>query len=684
MKILEMDISARSRSCLLRAGFVDSNELVELSYEDLLEIKNLNQKCAIEILKAIKNDNKGEIFSNAEGNNLYDDSSDDISKEMDLFRKQLLKMLDSLSERERKIICLRFGLEDGKTNSLEEIAKHFGFGRDRICQIESLALRKLRHPTRYCMISGFITDPNLDITEILSRYVNNSLEVGSQMKEEMNITSGKKKTVVNKNKDNLANQDGGKSDTNGVEFDDIDKPEKDSDIMGDINVLESVIEDLDLSQRSYRCLKRAGVDIVRDLCLRTTVELHRLPNLGRKGCVEFLEKMRELGVSAYDGVEMPFMYGYPERIKRIEKERRDYWNIRLYIEIIINKYEWSANFRAKEVNLWKNAVTPINDRSEIWKLIQRKIDTFLKIFDEFTDIVDKSYETQDACKIVLTAETIMTIYRKYIRWIHSFEEISVITLYHEIVEELLNIGKKILEGFDRFYEKAILCREKIRELMDTNTRIQDTDLDLEFPLDFSPDNFYKAIDRLEESLNLVGLNLKEETVVNDEVEDDSYNLYEKQQHLTRQVERWIDPEFMGRVIIKDFSYPKPQKWETKPSKEEGFFYYPYNNREAMIWIHVTKLSGKISVDPFSYGSFISGLAKSGDVVSTKDIYIRFIKWKKITHHINIDDKVFELDSYIYPYNGYLYCISFGENDALTLKMKEFEERFLDLIVFFPR
>ena len=62
-----------------------------------------------------------------------------------LLREEVQKVLANLSERERKIVELRFGLEDGKQRTLEEVAQQFGITRERIRQIETKILRKLRH-----------------------------------------------------------------------------------------------------------------------------------------------------------------------------------------------------------------------------------------------------------------------------------------------------------------------------------------------------------------------------------------------------------------------------------------------------------------------------------------------------------------------------------------------------------
>ena len=65
-----------------------------------------------------------------------------------MLQEQLSKVLDGLAERERKVISLRFGLEDGHPHTLEEVGREFGVTRERIRQIESKTLAKLRHPSR--------------------------------------------------------------------------------------------------------------------------------------------------------------------------------------------------------------------------------------------------------------------------------------------------------------------------------------------------------------------------------------------------------------------------------------------------------------------------------------------------------------------------------------------------------
>jgi RNA polymerase primary sigma factor len=73
-----------------------------------------------------------------------------------LLKSQIGDALDKLTERERKIIVLRFGLEDGRFRTLEEVGREFGITRERIRQIEAKALRKLRHPTYSRKLQGYL------------------------------------------------------------------------------------------------------------------------------------------------------------------------------------------------------------------------------------------------------------------------------------------------------------------------------------------------------------------------------------------------------------------------------------------------------------------------------------------------------------------------------------------------
>ena len=75
-----------------------------------------------------------------------------------LLKEQLNEVLNTLTDREAKVLKLRFGLEDGKARTLEEVGQRFEVTRERIRQIEAKALRKLRHPSRSKKVKDFLDE----------------------------------------------------------------------------------------------------------------------------------------------------------------------------------------------------------------------------------------------------------------------------------------------------------------------------------------------------------------------------------------------------------------------------------------------------------------------------------------------------------------------------------------------
>ena len=73
-----------------------------------------------------------------------------------LLHEQLMEVLDTLTDREQKVLRLRFGLDDGRPRTLEEVGKEFNVTRERIRQIEAKALRKLRHPSRSKKLKDYL------------------------------------------------------------------------------------------------------------------------------------------------------------------------------------------------------------------------------------------------------------------------------------------------------------------------------------------------------------------------------------------------------------------------------------------------------------------------------------------------------------------------------------------------
>ena len=81
-----------------------------------------------------------------------------LSETNEMLKDEIAEVLLTLTEREEKVIRLRFGLEDGKSRTLEEVGQMFGVTRERIRQIEAKALRKLRHPSRSRKLKDYMGD----------------------------------------------------------------------------------------------------------------------------------------------------------------------------------------------------------------------------------------------------------------------------------------------------------------------------------------------------------------------------------------------------------------------------------------------------------------------------------------------------------------------------------------------
>ena len=73
-----------------------------------------------------------------------------------MLKEQLDDVMSTLTPREQRVLVLRFGLEDGRTRTLEEVGKEFDVTRERIRQIEAKALRKLKHPSRSRKLKDYL------------------------------------------------------------------------------------------------------------------------------------------------------------------------------------------------------------------------------------------------------------------------------------------------------------------------------------------------------------------------------------------------------------------------------------------------------------------------------------------------------------------------------------------------
>ena len=131
--------------------------------EEIAEEMNLPVERVREILKIAQEPVSLETpIGEEEDSHLGDFIPDDEALEQaeaasfTLLKEQLIEVLETLTPREAKVLRLRFGIEDGRTRTLEEVGKEFNVTRERIRQIEAKALRKLRHPSRSKKLKDFL------------------------------------------------------------------------------------------------------------------------------------------------------------------------------------------------------------------------------------------------------------------------------------------------------------------------------------------------------------------------------------------------------------------------------------------------------------------------------------------------------------------------------------------------
>jgi RNA polymerase primary sigma factor len=125
---------------------------LEMSPEKVREIQKISQEpVSIDMPIGEEEDsNLGDFIEDHKALAPADAASQQMLKE------QMERVLGQLSDRERQVLEMRFGLEDGRSRTLEEVGKAFGVTRERIRQIEAKALRKLRHPTKSRQLRDYL------------------------------------------------------------------------------------------------------------------------------------------------------------------------------------------------------------------------------------------------------------------------------------------------------------------------------------------------------------------------------------------------------------------------------------------------------------------------------------------------------------------------------------------------
>ena len=134
-------------------NFKTYTSLFKLHDHITLETQRFSSSKKIELATRAFKEEEGSI------RNLIGDAKSAVSDAKERAKnlsEQLISILDTLTPREEKVIRLRYGIDDGKPRTLEEVGREFNVTRERIRQIEAKALRKLRHPSRSKKLKDFL------------------------------------------------------------------------------------------------------------------------------------------------------------------------------------------------------------------------------------------------------------------------------------------------------------------------------------------------------------------------------------------------------------------------------------------------------------------------------------------------------------------------------------------------
>lgn len=120
------------------------SERAEIPFENIVAIRKYSQ-VPLSLEMPVGDEESSQLVDFIEDKNF--DAPESVTMR-NILREELLKAMDILTEREQMILKLRFGFDDGRPRTLEEVGRVYNVTRERIRQIEEKALRKLRHPTR--------------------------------------------------------------------------------------------------------------------------------------------------------------------------------------------------------------------------------------------------------------------------------------------------------------------------------------------------------------------------------------------------------------------------------------------------------------------------------------------------------------------------------------------------------
>lgn len=462
MTIRELNISARSKSCLMSAGYKEVEDLRDVSDETLSEIRNLNQACVAEIRKAID-----EYFSDAEVDDidLFDDVDllDDADSDDDLVDGDFLDI---------------FGTADiGEID--DEVDEHPStIDVDMSTSIEDLEISL--KSTRCLVRAGIIT-----VGDLCNRTIDDVRWVRNLERKSFEEIIGKMNEL-------------------GLQFKETPKVDLPESVDETVD-LSMLIINLELSSRTKNWLRRRKIETVKDLCSITEETFDKDRFLARsKNEIQIL--MSQLGIGFRPVDEDSCLYLYPESVKKIAAEKEDSWEHRLFIEAAIVNYSWLSQYRKLVPELWEyeDEEDRIDSRSKLVELLHEKMDEIKDYIEQIaecmkTDIVDSfgpPGESGDVQEIIASTEKLMGIYKSVIRSRYSFKFIDADMEYRTVITSMYEVYESLCKNIDVFYQKLLVAKKQFEDLLVGEISGEDLTIDLNITLELDYNDVTVALTEL--------------------------------------------------------------------------------------------------------------------------------------------------------------------------------------------
>lgn len=271
----------------------------------------------------------------------------------------------------------------------------------------------------------------------------------------------------------------------------------------DSAVYSTLIDDLRLDLKTFEYLRNANINIVGDLRNTSIKEITEICRFSDKSRDNLLKALNELGISIKSEDEDVFMYGYPEELRMIAKEKKEAWEYRLYFESIIVNYEWLKELRIKSFNEITTVHNFIEDKElvlYIANMIEKAAD-YLQKFGEITNekvvkAVGLPGEEGNENAIIEAAEAQMAIYKDMIIWSGDIYSITALDKYAELSDIFIPLSKELCKNIDIYYEKSIIAKKTFDSLIKGEISGSDVNIDMNVRMDFDASYLKRLISRL--------------------------------------------------------------------------------------------------------------------------------------------------------------------------------------------